>query len=80
MTSQRISSPLYQTKWMSVLRQNTLLEAAASLLTGEEHGRPVPGRSAGRPCVARDDAGIGLPADRDIQRGRLVKFGFNVDF
>ena len=43
MTSQRISSPLYQTKWTSVPRQNMLLEASASLLTGEEHGRPVPG-------------------------------------
>ena len=47
MTSQRISSPLYQTKWTSALRGNTLLEASASLLTGEEHGRPVPGVQPG---------------------------------
>ena len=47
MTSQRISSPLYQTKWTSVLGRNMLLEASGSVLTGEEHGRPVPGVQSG---------------------------------
>jgi hypothetical protein len=47
MTSQRISSPLYQAKWTSVLRGDMLFETSASLLTGEEHGRPVPGVQPG---------------------------------
>ena len=47
MTSQRISSPLYQMKWTSVVAGNMLFETSASLLTGEEHGRPVPGVVAG---------------------------------
>ena len=43
MTSQRISSPLYQMKWTSALPGNMLFETSGSLLTGEEHGRPIPG-------------------------------------
>lgn len=43
MTSQRISSPLYQTKYAAVLPANMLFEVSGSLLTGEEHGRPVAG-------------------------------------
>ena len=47
MTSQRISSPIYQMKWTSVLPGSVLFETSASLLTGEEHGRPVPGVQLG---------------------------------